>query len=75
MSGYYRPRWEIFIYEVSKALEQGKEFNQEAFNQKMIKLEQMFVDIDYVTTNRPRIEGVKIAKELMMKYRDDICTD
>lgn len=75
VSGYYRPRWEIFIYEVSKALEQGKEFNQEAFNQKMIKLEQMFVDIDYVTTNRPRLEGVKIAKELMMKYRDDICTD
>lgn len=73
MSGYYRPRWEAFIYDVCKALEEGKEFDLKAFHGKMLEMEQAFVDNDYMTTSRPRPGGVEIARKLMEKYRQEIC--
>ena len=68
-SGYYRPRWEQFIRDVSSALEQGKEFDQIFFNKKMIEWEQDFVDNDFISADTPRKDGVKIAKQLKDKYK------
>ena len=68
-NGYYRPRWEEFIRDVYRALEQGKEFDQKAFNKKMIEWEQDFVDNDFISADTPRKAGVKIARHIKNKYK------
>lgn len=70
--GYYRPRWEQFIRDVYAAVEQGKEFDSNAFHSKMIEWEQDFVDNDFRSADIPRTDGVKIARELKDKYKKDI---
>lgn len=68
-NGYYRPRWEEFIRDVYRALEQGKEFDQKAFNKKMIEWEQDFVDNDFISADTPRKDGAKIARHIKNKYK------
>lgn len=71
-NGYYRPRWEQFIQDVYKAVEEGKEFNQKTFNLKMTEWEQDFVDNDFVSADIARPDGIKIANELKNKYKNQI---
>ena len=72
-AGYYHPRWQMFIQEVCAALEKNEPFDQKAFNRKMFDFEQSFFDNDYVSASQPSGEGVRLVKELMLKYRDRIC--
>lgn len=71
-NGYYRARWEMFINDVYVAVEQGTEFDQKQFNQKMIDWEQDFVDNDFISADIARKDGVKTAKRLMEKYKKQI---
>lgn len=71
-NGYYRPRWEAFIQEVYHAMKTNKEFDQKAFNNKMIDLEQKFVDTDFMSTAYPNPGGIDLARELLNKYRNSI---
>lgn len=71
-SGYYKPRWEQFVRDVCTAVEEGKEFDQKAFNKKMIEWEQNFVDNDFMSADTPRKDGVEIARMLMNKYEKEI---
>lgn len=71
-NGYYRARWEMFINDVYAAVEQGTEFDQKQFNQKMIDWEQDFVDNDFISADIARKDGVKTAKRLMEKYKKQI---
>lgn len=44
VSDYYAPRWKMFISEVLSCLQNGKQFDQKAFNARMNEFERMFVD-------------------------------
>lgn len=68
-AGYYHQRWRVFVEDVCTAVEQGRDFDQQAFNRKMIDLEQTFVENDFTSATRARGNGVSIARALMEKYR------
>lgn len=71
-AGYYHQRWRVFVEDVCTAVEHGRDFDQQAFNRKMIDLEQAFTENDFASATRANENGVQIARELMKKYRERI---
>lgn len=72
MDTYYRPRWEKFIQGVTLSLEEGKGFDQKEFNRQAVEMEQSWVDSEYKPAPARGEDGVRVARELMKKYRDAI---
>ena len=70
--GYYKPRWEMFINDVAKAMAEGKQFDQKSFNQKVMDMEQAFADYDFASATVPRPDGMTVARHLLEKYRREI---
>lgn len=73
IDSYYRPRWEMFIADVCRSVEEGKNFNENEFYNKVINMEQAWVDKEYVpSSSSPKPNGVDTANRLMKKYKDHI---
>lgn len=69
---YYKVRWEKFITAVKQSVKEGKEFDQNAFNKQIIDWEQEWVDSQTPIPTPVKADGVKVARELMEKYRSPV---
>lgn len=69
---YYTPRWQAFVYDVCKAMEENREFDEKVFREKMLDMEADWMEHDFVSSDVPRKDGVMIAFSLMKKYKAQI---
>lgn len=69
---YYKPRWQQFIADVQKAVTDNREFDQTAFNEKIVDWEEDFTNRDYSAATIARTDGVELAKRLKDKYKSNI---
>jgi alpha-N-acetylglucosaminidase len=68
ISGYYRKRWEMFIYDVTAAIRQKRDFNDKEFIEKATTFEWMWTQ---QTDSYPSVkqgDSIGIATELLLKY-------
>ncbi len=72
LEGYYKARWQQFFQEVVKAMEEGKEFEEEAFNEEIKNWEWEWVTNNDLYPEEVRGNSVKIARELYHKYYREI---
>lgn len=69
---YYTPRWQAFVYDVCKAMEENREFDEKVFREKTLDMEADWMEHDFVSSDVPRKDGVMIAFSLMKKYKAQI---
>lgn len=69
MSGFYRPRWKDFFFDVRKAMEQGIEFDQKAFDErsKVNEWEWVLGQETYPCTTST--DAIERCKYIYQKYR------
>lgn len=73
MEDYYGKRWNYFIDSVCLAVEQGKEFDEAACQQKIMDLEQEWVDNDVPPSgSKGNWDAVETAHGIMQKYKGQI---
>ena len=72
VSGYYAPRWEMFIDEVIRSVSNKQPFNADAFHQRVTQFEIDWVKSHERYPSEPVGNAVEIATLLMNKYKDSI---
>lgn len=72
VSGYYAPRWEMFIDEVIYAVAHKQPFDAAAFHQRVTQFEIDWVKSHERYPSEPAGNPVEIATLLMNKYKDSI---
>ena len=72
VSGYYAPRWEMFIDEVIRSVSNKQPFNADAFHQRVTQFEIDWVKSHERYPSEPVSNAVEIATLLKNKYKDSI---
>lgn len=72
VSGYYAPRWEMFIDEVIHSVSAGRPFNADAFHQRVTQFEIDWTKSHEHYSSEPTGNPVEIASLLMNKYKEPI---
>lgn len=70
--GFYGKRWQTFIAETTQSLEQGKSFDQSAFETRMKDWEWNWVHGREEYPDQPKGDPVTVSKQLYKKYIDKI---
>ncbi len=69
MESYYGKRWNYFIDQVCLAVEQDRKFDEKSCLQKILDLEQEWVEQDELPVRRESPDATETARSLMEKYR------
>lgn len=72
LEGYYKPRWQQFFQRVVKGMEEGKQIQEEAYNEEIKKWEWEWVNKNEIYSDEVRGNSVEIARELYHKYYPEI---
>ena len=72
INSYYKPRWELFVSQVCRAVEQNRQFDAKAFANQVMDMEKHFADNDFQSAATPQQNGLKTARSLVEKYRNSI---
>ena len=67
-AGYYAPRWRMLLDEACRAVEQGKDFDAQAFRQRVLDFEAAWAAGGTLPPARPVTDGVELARQLVRKY-------
>lgn len=70
--GFYKKRWEMFINQVTESALQNKPFDEKIFNDKVTQFEWEWTKNNEKYNANPNGNAVKIAVELMKKYKKEI---
>lgn len=71
-TSYYASRWKAFIQEVCQSLEKGYAFDETKMREKMLDMESNWATNDIGSSNSLRKDGLNIAKDMMLKYKQRI---
>lgn len=71
-TSYYASRWKAFIQEVCQSLEKGYAFDETKMREKMLDMESYWATNDIGSSNSLRKDGLNIAKDMMLKYKQRI---
>ena len=69
---YYLTRWKMFIDDVTTAVNEGKDFDEDAFYRKVTEFELSFTEQTGDYPDCPQISPIETAKQLYQKYRPQI---
>lgn len=69
-SGFYLPRWEMFIEAMQNSLDSNTPFAEEAVTAKIVEWELAWADKKDNSSTEPRGDCVEISQELWGKYHD-----
>lgn len=72
MSGFYRPRWEMFLGEAGDALESGKKFDEKAFAEKCKDWEWSWTEGSESYPAVPEGDEITESVRIYEKYRNSI---
>ena len=72
MSGYYLPRWQLFIDMAIDAVECGEELDIASFNDRVMDCEWDFVGSKEYHTKYPQGDPYEIASDIFRKYQGQI---
>lgn len=72
ISGYYLPRWSMFIDAVINAVEHQSKFDEASFHQRVTTMEWEFVKNDVYYTDKVQGDSYAKALELFHKYENEI---
>lgn len=67
-AGYYARRWRMFADEACRAVGQGKDFDEQAFRERVLDFEADWADHGTLPPAQPAADGVEVARQLIRKY-------
>lgn len=71
-SGYYLPRWSMFIDSVLAACDKGQAFDEKLFGERVAEMEWNFVESKSYYAAYPVGDAYEIAKEVFENYESEI---
>lgn len=69
---YYTPRWHAFVNDVCNAVNNGQQFDEKAFKEKMLDMEEDWMEHDFMASDVVREDGIEMSYNLMNKYKNRI---
>ena len=72
MSGFYRPRWEMFFDTATEALRSGKEMDGKAFEEKCKDWEWEWTESSESYPSTPSGDEIEECRHIYEKYRSSI---
>lgn len=70
--GFYKKRWELFINDIIKSVENNKVFDDKVFHDKVTQFEWDWTQGNEMYSSKPQGNTVEIAKKLARKYKKEI---
>ncbi|MBE7558194.1 alpha-N-acetylglucosaminidase C-terminal domain-containing protein [bacterium] len=68
LTDFYRPRWEMFLSALSRALDTGVAFDTSAYRRDIVALEEAWVRQDRSFPTAPRGDSVAVCRRLLRAY-------
>ena len=65
---YYHHRWQMYVDEVTHSVEQGREFDQDAFDQRLRQYEQAWSERTQPIALPPATDVLAFSRHLAVKY-------
>ena len=65
---YYHHRWQMYVDEVTHCVEQGRDFDQKAFDQRLRQYEQAWSDSTHPIALPPATDVLAFSRHLAVKY-------
>jgi alpha-N-acetylglucosaminidase len=75
LNGYYKQRWQQYFNYVEKQLANGKDLNQEAFEETIKEWEWNWVNSNEIYPDKPDGDAVDISKRMFAKYYNNMAHD
>ena len=68
MKSYCAPRWEMYIDEILSCIEEGREYDQAAFFERLAEFEKAWAASDDAIDYKDPADPVALSRELILKY-------
>ncbi|MDP3683670.1 MAG: alpha-N-acetylglucosaminidase C-terminal domain-containing protein, partial [Ignavibacteria bacterium] len=68
MKDFYYPRWEMLIEQAKVSLQNGKDFDKENYNQKVMEFEETWTKQTKTYNTKPSGNSIQEAKRIYQKY-------
>ncbi|QLC65970.1 alpha-N-acetylglucosaminidase [Flavobacterium sp. LPB0248] len=68
---YYKKRWEMFINDITQAVENNKPFDEKVFHNKVTQFEWDWTQGNEVYSSKPVGNSIDVAKEIIKKYDEN----
>ena len=68
MASYCAPRWEMYIDEILDCIENGREYDQTAFFERLTEFEKNWAVSDDPIDYQDPVDPVALSRELILKY-------
>jgi alpha-N-acetylglucosaminidase len=72
LGGYYLPRWELFLHELSTSLDSGKPFDEKEFQSRLRRWMADWSDQREAYATQPQGDSIQMAKALWTKYKEQL---
>ena len=67
-SGYYKPRWELFVNHLKKSLTMGMDFDSKAFDAEVRKMDYKWTRSHQIYPTAPTGKTIDVARRLQTEY-------